>query len=77
MKAINFLKWVRDTTYCCPHTKEGSRVGMPSNGELRRWLAKGSVTINGVKPGVGDEIDWPIKELIFFPNGEAQVTIIA
>lgn len=48
----------------------------PSNSELRRWLKDKAVLINGVYPNAGDEIAYPIKELIFFPKGKRRTTII-
>lgn len=76
MKAIDFLKWQRDEMFCCPHTREGRLVGKPSNGELRRWLEKGSVRVNQVRPKVGDLVRWPITDLVFFSRTKSQVTII-
>lgn len=77
MKAIDFLKWQRDGEFhCCPQSREGNLVGLPSNGELRRWLNNGAVLVNGSRPKPGDEIVWPIWQLIYFQGTESRVTIL-
>ena len=50
--------------------------GPPSNSELRRWLKKGSVIINGRTVGAGDDIILPIEELIFFRCAKSQTTMV-
>ena len=59
-----------------PVSTEGGNYlrGRPSNGEIKRWLSKGSVIINGRRPGPEDKINFPIKQLIFFPNGKRRTT---
>ena len=74
MKAIDFLIWLRDEVKCCPTSKEGAGLGMPSNGELRRWLKSKSVIVNGLHPE--QTVEWPITELVFFPSGKLKTTII-
>ena len=76
MRAIEFLVWLRDEVKCCPTSKEGSGLGIPSNAELRRWLKSRSVVVNGQKPRPADGIEWPIDELFFFPSGKLKTTII-
>jgi len=71
MKAIEYVisfPWL-------PQSREGKKVGLPSRSEIRRWLKKGSVIINGERPQPSDEIEFPIRELIFFPKGN-RVTVI-
>lgn len=47
-----------------------------SNRELWRWLERGSVEINGVKPGPKEVISRPITSFVMFPgNDRARVTI--
>lgn len=72
MTAFEYLK----SLPCLPASKEGRKYGRPSNSEMRRWLEKGSVIINGVKPSPNDEINPPIKELIFFPKGKNRTTML-
>ena len=71
MKAIEFLK----SFPYLPSSREGGKLGRPSNSELRRWLEKSSVQINGERLLPGDEISYPIFELIFFPCAKTQVTM--
>lgn len=74
--AIEFVKMLRDDWSCCPRSKEGAKLDMPTNGELNRWFKKKCVLINGVKPDARDEITYPITELVFFPkNNKSRCTI--
>lgn len=72
MTAFEYLKSVP----YLPASREGRKCGQPSNSEIRRWLMKKSVIINGTKPLPGDEINFPIRKLIFFPSGESKCTIL-
>lgn len=47
-----------------------------SRGEVRRWLQNKSVEINGVKPSPLDDIELPIKSLVFFPKGNRRTTML-
>lgn len=47
-----------------------------SKSSLRRLLDSGGVRLNGVYPKADDEIDFPITELVFFPNGKRKTTMI-
>ena len=76
MKAIDFLRWLRDEVLFGPQSREGSLVGLPSNSELRRWLNAGSVLVNNACPKPGDEIEWPITQLIYFPGAASQITVL-
>jgi len=71
--AIQYLKSLPRSWL--PSSREGGKCGEPSNSELRRWLRKGSIRINGANPKPNGEITFPITELIFFFRGN-QVTII-
>ena len=59
-----------------PSSKEGAGLGRPSGSELRRWLTKGSVLINGETPKPSDEIEYPISQLQFFPQSKFRTTLI-
>lgn len=48
----------------------------PSNSELKRWLKKKSVLVNGTTPDVNDEVIFPINQLVFFPKSPHRVTTI-
>ena len=72
MTAFEYLK----SLPYLPDSKEGRKYGQPSNSEIRRWLMKKSVIINGIKPLPGDEVNFPIRELIFFPEGKSKTTML-
>jgi hypothetical protein len=76
MKAVDFLRWLRDDVFCCPQSREGALVGLPSNSELRRWLDKGTVVVNGKRLGREDTVEWPVTSLVFFQGTDKQVTIV-
>ena len=71
MRAIDYLKGLP----YLPSSKEGRQLGRPSRSELKRWLRKGSVLINGEYPGVGEEIILPIYQLVFFPSSKSRCTM--
>lgn len=62
---LQFLIFLRDKWNIIPSSTEGKGSGSPSNSELRRWLEKSSVLLNGKKPNVKDLMEWPITELFF------------
>jgi hypothetical protein len=72
MTALEYLQ-----TFPYLTSKEGDKLGRPSNSELKRWLMKGSVIINGTKPKPWDTITFPIKELILCPNSPNRCTIVS
>lgn len=71
--AFEYLGFVREKGYL-PRSKEGQKE--VSNSELRRWLEKGSVRINGCKVRPNDALFFPIDELVFFEGSKSQVTMI-
>ena len=79
MKAIDFLdKHERNLyeTFCfLPSSCEGDKLHDPSRSELKRWLNKGSVLINGEKPKPQDDVIFPITELVYFPNSRSRTTM--
>jgi hypothetical protein len=76
VKAIDFLKWLRDDTPYGPHSREGKLIGCPSNSELRRWLRDGNVLVNGKRLAPDTSVVWPIWQLIFFPETKSQITLV-
>lgn len=48
----------------------------PSGLELRRWLDQGAVIINGKTPKAAEEVEFPIEQLVFFPNAKRRTTVI-
>lgn len=67
------LEYLKNLPYL-PYDRENMRME-PSNSVLRRWLERGSVIINGVKPKPNDEVNYPITELVFFPKRD-RVTML-
>ncbi len=70
MKALEFLIWLRDEVGVIRHSKEGNCLDKPSNGELRRWLGKGSVLCNGALLTKEHTVEWPVTQLVLFPNND-------
>lgn len=70
MKALEFLIWLRDEMFCMPRSKEGDCIGLPSNGELRRWMDKGSIRVNGETLRKDVTVQWPVTDLVFFPKND-------
>lgn len=66
MNALQFL--VELNKVCGFQTKEGARVGKPSNSEFRRWFQNGAVVINGEKVKWDEEMDFPIISFVLFPK---------
>ena len=71
---MNAIEWLQNFPYL-PDSREGKKVGRPSNSELRRWCKNGSVLINGKKVTPGDKMEWPIYQLVFFPQSTGKVTM--
>jgi hypothetical protein len=77
MKALEFLIWLRDEVGVIRHSKEGECLAKPSNGELRRWIRKEMVRVNWNMLTIEDEVKFPIRDLVLFPNNDKRrVTII-
>ena len=73
MRAIDYLKGL--PREWMPKSVERG-IKSPSNADLKRWLTMGAITINNKRPSPLDNIELPIYELIFFPNGKRRTTII-
>lgn len=70
MIALDFLrsiKWLPMSTERCER---------PSNSEIKRWLRKKAVIINNQRPLPEDTVNFPITELVFFPNGKRKCTMV-
>lgn len=48
----------------------------PSNSELRRWLANGTILFNTERCTWDEEIDFPVFSLVFFPSSPNRSTLI-
>lgn len=66
MTALEYLKGLP----FLPVSQERSKLGRPSNQELKRWLERGCVMINGEYPKITDEVEFPILSLVFFPKNK-------
>jgi len=73
MTAIEFLNSIPHV----PMAFLGEKPVVASRSERKRWLASGSVLINGGKPGPNTEIQFPVRELIFFPKSRRRCTMQA
>lgn len=47
----------------------------PSKREVRQWLEQGAVRINGKFPKPQDFVEFPISDLVFFPQAKRQTTL--
>lgn len=72
MKAFDYIKSLEHL----PCSKEGSKIGKASNSEIKRWLEKSSININNEHPKPDDEIELPVKKLIFFEKGVHKTTMV-
>jgi len=71
MTVIEFLKSIH-----LPDSREGGKTGRPSTGEIRRWLQQGAVILNGKRPRPWDKVEFPVRELVFFPKSPNKVTMV-
>lgn len=64
MKALEFLKWMRDAKRV-PWSVEGMHYP-PSTSELARWIRNGSVSVDGVQLTPQSTVSLPVGEVVFF-----------
>ena len=77
MKALQFVIWLKTDVGVIRHSKEGDKLKSPSNGELRRWITNGAVRVNNATLKLDDEVQWPITDLVLFPNNKrSRVTLV-
>ncbi len=74
LTALNYLKCFKEYGHL-PMSVERPCTEA-TNSEIKRWLKSGSVIINGKRPNINDEIEFPITELVFFPKGKRKTTMI-
>lgn len=75
MKALEFMLDLHKV--CHFQTKEGKRVGLASNGEIRRWIQARAVLFNNEPVDLFEEIDFPIFSLVLFPRAESRITLFS
>lgn len=66
MNAFEYLKTLHEV--CQFQTREGAKIGLASNSELRRWLRNGVLVMNGRKVGEQDALPYPITSVYLFPK---------
>ena len=76
MIAIDYLKALKYLPVVLMRGNGRETYGRPSNSEIYRWLKQGSVLVNGTTPKPNDSIEFPIKELVFFPKGKRRITFV-
>lgn len=77
MKPVEFLVWLRDEVGVIRHSKEGNKLNLPSNGELRRWIKNGVLEVNDSVLSLEDRVVFPITKLVLFPtNSKSRVTLV-
>jgi hypothetical protein len=60
-----------------PVSRENTNPCKPvSKSEIKRWLQNKTVIINGRRPNWDEQIQFPIDELVFFPNARTRTTMI-
>lgn len=75
----SFWEWlVKHEFFQGLFSRDTGDIKIASNSEKRRWLENGNVRVNGFFPKA-DEImaeDLPIWDLVFFPGGKFQCTMV-
>lgn len=72
MNAYEYIKSFEHLPHGCRDLKTNEK----SNSQIMRLLKQGAITINSKKPQPYDEIEFPIKELVFYKGKSSQVTIL-
>jgi hypothetical protein len=76
LTALKFLEVVRDEWRVPLHSREGHGVSPASGSELRRWLEKGAILINGVYPKPQDAVKYPITQLVLHAKSKNRCTLV-
>jgi hypothetical protein len=76
LTALEFLKVVRDDWRVPLHSREGNCVSPASGSEMRRWLEKGSVLVNGTYPKPQDIVTYPITQLVLNAKSKHKCTLV-
>ena len=66
MKALEFIKQFDNL----PMMEKNCQPCKMSNKDKKRILEQSAVLINGKKPKPNDEIEFPVWQLVFFPNSD-------
>ena len=64
---VTTWEWLRFIHLSCRfQTREGSKVGLASNSELKRWIEQSALRINGAIVKWNDELSFPIETATLF-----------
>lgn len=70
---MRLIDWLMSLPYLPMSTEKP--CSQPSRGEVKRWLKKRSVNINGeFDHDPNEEVDFEIFTLVFFPKGKRKTT---
>ena len=75
MNALEFLLDLKKE-WGVPMSVDSETPKKASNSEVRRWLQNKAVLMNGVRPSLNDEVEFPVTELVFFPKGKRRTTFV-
>lgn len=71
---MTLLDFLTKELLCLPMSAERPCT-IPSRAEVKRWIRKKSININGeFDHDPGEEVDFPIFTLVFFPKGKRKTT---
>lgn len=66
---MNFWQWLVQLHEICHfQTREGKRVGMASNSELKRWIQNKALVVNGEHVNWEEFVDFPLVSVVLFPK---------
>lgn len=72
---MNVLQYLLSLRPAVPMSRE-KPCTVASNSEVRRWIADGSVHINGDRWAADEEAPVQVWSLVFFPKAKSRTTII-
>lgn len=67
--SMNAYQYLIQHRQYLPYNVGKDHKGVASNSDIRRILNNHGVVINGQRPTEKDEIEFPVVQLVFFPNG--------
>lgn len=75
MTAFEFVKTLEKEWKCVPMVMHGNKPIRASNGQIKRWLNMGAISINNKRVKETEMIEFPIKEMTFFPKNKNRCSI--
>lgn len=73
---VTALQFVISLRPSVPMAVNGTKPIEASNSEIRRWLEHSAIVISGNKPKPNDPVEFPITDVVFFPNSPKKKTTI-